>query len=156
MKNTPTNTKLSLKKIVENLDKIPESGFNEEPKKLSPEQKHKLMEMACMFEKYGEVFKKETAIIESTKAMEELCNLAETYALNECGDCFQQDVVRKDMINMKKRLSEYGKVAKECYSKMQQLNVAHSDIGHILGRYYNLKELTEDFGMSSADVVPLQ
>ena len=35
MKNTPTNTKLSLKKIVENLDKIPESGFNEEPKKLS-------------------------------------------------------------------------------------------------------------------------
>ncbi len=136
----PTNTKFTLKRIVENLGKIPDKGFNDETPKLSPDQKKKLMEMASMFENYGEILKNEEAIVNSAKAMTELCELAQAYAINECGDWFQQDIVKKDMNELKKRVSEYGKVAKECYARMQQLGVAHQDIGHILGRYYDLKK----------------
>ena len=42
------------------------------------------------------------------------------------------------MKELKKRVMEYGKVAKECYARMQQLGVSYQDIGHVLGRYYNL------------------
>lgn len=135
----PINTKFTLKRIVENLGKIPDKGFNTETPKLSQDQKKKLMEMAAMFENYGEVLKNEEAIVNSAKAMTELCELAQAYAINECGDWFQQDIVKKDMNELKKRAVEYGKVAKEAYARMQQLGVAHQDIGHILGRYYNLK-----------------
>lgn len=136
--STPKTTKFTLKRIVENLGRIPEKGFGEETPKLSAEQKKKLMEMAAMFEKFGESIRREEEILNSAKAMTELCELAEQYALNECGDWFQQDIVKRDMKELKKRVMEYNKIAKESYARMQQLGVAYQDIGHILGRYYDL------------------
>jgi hypothetical protein len=145
------NTKLSLKQIVENLDKIPSStGFDDEPKKLTPEQKKRLMEMASQFEKFGEVFRNEAAILESTKSMTELCELASNYAVNECADCFQKSIIDKDFSNVKKRMTEHTKIAKECYAKMQQLRVAHEDIGSTLSRYFNLKEIVESMGFTQS------
>lgn len=139
--STPKTTPFTLKRIVENLGKIPDKGFGQdETPKLSAEQKKKLMEMASMFEDYGESLRNEEAIVNSARAMTELCELAEAYALNECGDWFQQDIVKRDMKEVKKRVMEYGKLAKECYAKMQQLGVAYQDIGHVLGRYYDLKK----------------
>ena len=144
--------KISLKKIVENLDKIQAStGFDTEPKKLTPEQKKRLMEMASQFEKFGEVFKNEAAILESTKNMTELCELASNYAIHECGDCFQKQIVDKDFANVKKRMAEHTKIAKECYAKMQQLRVAHEDIGSTLSRYYNLQEIAESMGFTPSN-----
>jgi len=138
--STPKTTKFTLKRIVENLGKIPDKGLGQETPKLSPDQKKRLMEMASMFENYGAALRNEEAIVNSARAMTELCELAEAYALNECGDWFQQDIVKRDMKEVKKRVMEYGKLAKECYAKMQQLGVAYQDIGHVLGRYYDLKK----------------
>jgi len=136
---TPKITKFTLKRIVENIDKIPPKGFNEDTPKLAPEQKKKLMEMASMFENFGECLKNEEALMNSAKGLTELCELAESYAVNECGDWFQQDIVKKDMKELKKRVMEFNKIAKEGYARMQQLGVSYQDIGHILGRYYDLK-----------------
>jgi hypothetical protein len=36
---------------------------------------------------------------------------------------------------------EFQKVTKEAYARMQQLGVAYQDIGHVLGRYYDLKKV---------------
>ena len=95
--------------------------------------------MASMFENYGKVLQNEEAILNSAKSVSELCELAHTYAVNECGDVFQKNIIDKDMKDLKRRVLEYGKIAKEAYSRMQQLGVTHNDIGHILGRYYDLK-----------------
>ena len=138
--STPKTTKFTLKRIVENLGKIPDKGLGQETPKLTPVQKKRLMEMAAMFENFGASLHNEEAIINSARAMTELCELAEAYALNECGDWFQQDIVKRDMKELKKRVMEYGKLAKESYAKMQQLGVAYQDIGHVLGRYYDLKK----------------
>ena len=138
--STPKTTKFTLKRIIENLGKIPDKGFSEETPKLTQEQKKKLMEMASMFENYGKAIKDEESIVNSAKSMTELCELAEAYALNECGDWFQQDIVKRDMKELKKRVMEYNKLAKETYARHQQLGVAYDDIAHVLGRYYNLRK----------------
>ena len=138
MNTIPKTTELTLKKIVENIGQIPSKGFGSDTPKLSPDQKRKLIEMASMFEKMGEAIKNEEEIMNSSKAMTELCELAETYALTEAGDWFQQEIVRKDMKDLKRRVVEYNKVAKECYARMQQLGIAHEDIKHILERYYDV------------------
>lgn len=154
---TPKTTKFTLKRIVENLGKIPDKGgFGEETPKLTNEQKKKLMEMASMFENYGHVLRNEEAILNSARAMTELCELAETYALNECGDWFQADIVKRDMKELKKRVMEYGKVAKECYAKMQSLGVAHQDIGHVLGRYYDLQKKSQPMTPAAPGKTQLQ
>lgn len=138
--STPKTTKFTLKRIIENLGKIPDKGMGQEVPKLSAEQKKRLMEMASMYENYGAALRNEEAIVNSARALTELCELAESYAINECGDWFQQEIVTRDMKEVKKRVMEYGKLSKECYAKMQQLGVAYQDIGHVLGRYYDLKK----------------
>ena len=137
--STPLTQPLTLKRIVEALDQIPKDGFGEKPPKMSTEQKKKLMELSSMYENFGECLRNEEALMNSAKGLTELCELAEQYAVNECGDWFQQDIVKKDMKELKKRVMEFNKIAKEGYARMQQLGVSYQDIGHILGRYYDLK-----------------
>jgi len=140
MSTIPKTTKFTLKRIVESLGNIPPKGFEENTPKLTPEQKSRLLELSAMYENMGECLQNEEALMNSAKSMTELCELAEMYAVNECGDWFQQDIVKKDMKELKKRVMEYTKIAKEGYARMQQLGVAYQDIGHILGRYYDLKK----------------
>ena len=134
----PRTTKLTLKRIVEALPDIPNDGFGETPPPMAAEKKKKLMELAAMYENFGECLKNEEALMNSAKGITELCELAETYALNECGEWFQQEIVKKDMQNLKKRVSEFQKIVKETYARMQQAGVAYQDIGHVLNRYYDL------------------
>lgn len=159
--NIPKNTRFTLKRIVEGIQagSIPDDGFGTKPKQLTPEQKNKLMEMASMFENYGVALQKEEAIMNSAKGLTELCELAEQYAVNECGDVFQKNIVEKDMKELKKRVMEYGKVAKEAYARVQQLGVSYQDIGHILGRYYDLKKsksLDQDYTAPMGGKQPLE
>lgn len=148
--STPKITNLTLKRIVENIGNIPNKGFSEETPKLSPEQKKKLHEMAAMFETFGEVLGQEEAIANSAKTMSEFATLAESYAVNECGDWFQQEIVKKDMKTMKQKVMEYQKAAQECYARMQQLGVLYEDIKHVVDRYYNTKQMQETMGMPSS------
>jgi hypothetical protein len=151
MSNTPRTQEFTLKRIIENLGNIPPQGFSQETPKLTPEQKNKLMEMAGQFEQYGEAIRREEAIVNSARAMNELCELAEMYAVNECGDWFAQEIVKKDMKSLKQRVMEYGKCAKEAYARMQNLGVLYEDIGHILGRYYDLKGMKKPTSAAPAD-----
>ena len=145
---TPKTVEFTLKRIIEHLDQIPSRGFEEEKKKLTPDQKKKLMEMASMFHEYGSPMQNAENIINTSKNLTELCELAETYAVNECGDWFQQEVVKNDMKSMKKKIEEFNKVAKESYARMQQLGVIYEDIGHVLERYYELNPQAPAMGGS--------
>ena len=139
--NIPRTTKLTLKRIVEAVQdgSLPDNGFGEKPAPMPSDKKKKLMELAAMYENFGECLKNEESLMNSAKGITELCELAESYALNECGEWFQKEIVTKDMQGLKKRVSEFQKIVKETYARMQQAGVAYQDIGHVLGRYYDLK-----------------
>lgn len=143
MNNNPKTIKFTLKRIIENINEIPAKGFSEETPKLTPEQRIQLQEMASMFESFGKVLGKEEEIAASAKSITEFCKLAESYAINECGDWFQQEIVKKDMKSMKQKVMEYQKAAQECYAKMQQLGVLYEDIKHVANRYYDLNSMQE-------------
>jgi hypothetical protein len=139
---TPKTTKLTLKRIVEAVQdgSIPNDGFGNKPKSLSKGDKQRLMQMASMFENFGECLKNEEALMNSARSLTEFVELAEAYALTECGDVFQKNIVERDMKEVKKRIMEFQKVVQETYARMQQAGVAYQDIGHILGRYYDLNK----------------
>ena len=149
--NIPKTTKLTLKRIVEAVQdgSLPDNGFGEAPPKMSAENKKKLVELAGMYEKFGECLKNEECLMNAAKGITELSELAETYAVNECGEWFQKEIVVKDMQNLKKRVTEFQKIVKETYARMQQAGVAYQDIGHVLGRYYDLN--TESGGMGQQE-----
>jgi len=134
----------SLKKIVENLDKIPRNGvFEDEKPKLTNEQKRKLMDMVSRFNEYGRVLQFEQALADTSKALAEIAQMAEIYACNEAADWFQQETIQKDFKDLKGRVTEFQKIAKETYGGVQRLNALYEDMGHVLSRYYEIKDIQE-------------
>jgi hypothetical protein len=134
----------SLKRILENLDNIPSNGkFGDEPKKLSPQDKKKLMDAVSKFNEYGKVLRCETALMETAKTLDEIANLAEIYAMTESSDFFQGRVVERDFKQVKGITKDFKKLAQECHGKIQQLNALYEDLGHLFGRYYEIKTLDE-------------
>ena len=142
-----TNYKIqqfSLKRIVENLDKIPRNGvFEDDKPKLDTAQKRKLMDMVSRFNEYGKALRVEQALSETSKALSEIAEMAETYACNEAADWFQQDTVKKDFKDLKGRVQEFQKIAKDTYGSVQRLNALYEDMGHVLSRYYEIKDIQE-------------
>lgn len=132
---------MKLKKIVESMDRMPSTlkGFNESPK-LSPEQKRKLMEMVSQYNTLGQKLRMENALIETATALSEISELAETYACNEASDWFATEVVKTDFKRARGISETFQKLARECHGKVQQLNALYEDMGHILGRYYEIAD----------------
>jgi len=160
-KENLTVKEFSLKRIVENMDKIPNNGkFDDELKKLTPEEKKKLMEMVAKYNEYGNVLRCEQALMETAKTLEEIARMAETYAVTESSDWFQSKVVERDFKQVRGIAGDFKKLTKECFGKLQQLNALYEDMGHVLGRYYEIstmQEMAQSAGLDSTGIsVPLE
>jgi len=142
MSTVPKTKKFTLKRIVENLDTIPaDGGFKSaEAQKLTPEQKRKLLEMTSKFNEYGSFFEKSNELQTLSNTLHEIFGLAETYALNECGDWFQGNVVKRDFAQSNKRVQEFVKLAKACHSQLREMAAIYEDCGHVINRYFDVAD----------------
>lgn len=144
MKTNYKVQEFSLKRIMENLDKIPRNGvFEDDKPKLNPDQKRKLMDMVSRFNEYGKALQVEQALSETSKALSEIAQMAEIYACNEASDWFQQETIMKDFKDLKGRVVEFQKIAKDTFGSVQRLNALYEDMGHVLSRYYEIKDIQE-------------
>lgn len=144
MKSNYKVQEFSLKRIMENLDKIPRNGvFEDDKPKLNPDQKRKLMDMVSRFNEYGKALQVEQALSETSKALSEIAQMAEIYACNEASDWFQQETIQKDFKDLKGRVLEFQKIAKDTFGSVQRLNALYEDMGHVLSRYYEIKDIQE-------------
>lgn len=128
---------LKLVRIVENLQNIPTNGFAEQKKKLSPQEKKQLIGMLQEFETHATALRLEDKIAEVAKVFNSISTLAETYALNEAGDWFQGETVKRDFKDLKGRNDAFQKLAKECYGRLTQMNALTEDIHHVIARYFD-------------------
>jgi hypothetical protein len=146
MRDTLEVKEFSLKKIVENLGNIPKDGgakFGNDQKKLSPQQKKQLVEKVRKFNEYGKVLRCETALMEMSKTLAEIGQMAESYAMTESGDYFQSEVVKRDFNEVKKITKDFSKIARDCYGGLQQLNALYEDMGRKMERYFEIQSLEE-------------
>lgn len=145
---------MKLKKIVENIGKMPSTlkGFNDNPK-LSKEEKQKLLNMVSGYNQLGEKLRMENSLIETASSLAEISKLAETYACSESQDWFATEVVKNDFKRAKGISETFQKLAKECHSKVQQLNALYEDMGHILQRYYEIADpVTAEVVTNTTDI----
>lgn len=126
-------------------------GFNDSPK-LSSGQKSKLMDMVGRYNELGQALRNEQAIVQTATSLAEIAELAETYACNEAVDWFQTEVVKGDFKRAKNISGDFQKIAKETYAKMQQLNALYEDMGHILERYYEIKDPVMEVSPNTSDI----
>ena len=145
MKDNLEVTPFSLKQILENLDAIPSNGksFGNDKNKLSPQQKKDLVEKVRKFNEYGKVLRCETALMEMSKTLAEIGQMAENYAMTESGDYFQSEVVKRDFNEVKKITKDFSNRAKETYGNLQILNALYEDMGRKMERYFEIQSLDE-------------
>ena len=134
----------NLKRIVESLDKIPSNGkFGDDHDQLSAQDKKRLRELVSKFNEYGKVLRCETALMETSKTLDEIGRMAESYAMTESSDFMQAEVIKRDFKQVKGITQNFKKLSQECYGKIQQLNALYEDMGHVLSRYYEIQTLDE-------------
>ena len=135
----PKTTEFKLERILENIDQIPSREVYNKPI-LSQDEKVKLQEMAANFDKYGQELNYDQQLMETCKNILEVMKLAKTYALNESGDWFQEDIVKRDFKDAEKKVNDFQKLAQECYTRMQKLGIIWEDLRHVVGRYYKIND----------------
>lgn len=149
MKENLEVKEFSLKQILENLQNIPKDGgakFGDEVQRLNPQQKKDLMEKVRKFNEYGKVLRCETALMEMSKTLAEIGQMAESYAMTESGDYFQAETVKRDFQEVKKITKDFSKMSKQVYGELQQLNALYEDMGGKMQRYFEIQSLEEIAG----------
>jgi DNA repair ATPase RecN len=145
-KDDLTIHEFSLKKIIENFDKIPEKTgkFGEPSNTLSKEEKKKLWELMRKFNEYGQSLRGDQALMETAKTLSEISAMAKKYAMSENNiDVLQKETVQRDFKQVDGITQNFQKLAKECVSKVMQLNALYEDLGHIYERYYEMENINE-------------
>lgn len=119
---------------------VEQSNFDNGVKKMDGNSKLKLHEMVLKFNEYGRILHEIDRIKTVAEDLLAISELAESYALNESGDWFDQNVIKMDMKEIKKIAADFNKISKECYVNNKKLVAQYENMGHRLGRYFEIKD----------------
>jgi len=92
------------------------------------------------FSKLGEMIYREGSLRDVAKGLSELAEKARIATLQETDDWFDKVTINKNMKTLGNTSSEFTKIAKEANALQQRMESLYEDMGHILGRYYDLDE----------------
>ena len=120
---------VKLKHIVE--------GF--ENKKMSNEEKMEYLNEISNYNQYGSVIYRTEDLKRVGQAINEIAEKAERLALTETEDWFDEVTMKRNMKTIKDGAKQFDKTIGEIAKLQQRLESLYEEIGHNLGRYYEIK-----------------
>ena len=117
-----------------------EDVFQERPKV----NKHEVIECVKNYNKLCKSFYNSSNVMETAKQLTQIAQAAHNHILGENDDWFDKVSVNRNMKTLKGSVNEFKKAAKEAHTLNQRLTGLYEDIGHVLNRYYDINEMTED------------
>ena len=127
----PVNNVSSLSGLVE------DKWFGEDEKKVDTGE---FMQEVKNFSRLGEMIYREGSLRDVAKGLAELAEKARIATLQETDDWFDKVTINKNMKTLGNTSGEFTKIAKEANALQQRMESLYEDMGHILGRYYDLDE----------------
>tara|TARA_Y100001973_G_scaffold76236_1_gene111441 strand:+ start:284 stop:982 length:699 start_codon:yes stop_codon:yes gene_type:complete len=115
--------------------------------------KYKVSEGVRNFGIVGKSLYNNSNIMEVAEKLAGIAEQAHHHILGENDDWFDKISVNKNMKTLKGSVVEFQKTAKEAHMLNQRLTGLYEDIGHVLNRYYEIDEITEDSGDMDNDGV---
>lgn len=119
------------------LKNILDENFGQ-PKKSSIDEKASFLEEVKQFNEYGSVIYRTEDLRKVAEAITALTQKAEQITLQETEDWFDEVTVKKNMRGLKQNVKEFNKSVSEISKLQQRLESIYEEIGHTLGRYYEL------------------
>lgn len=139
---------LKLRPLIEN---VQQAVPVEQPKKeWTNEAKKAALENIGCYNEYAKHLHRDESLMEIAHKLSEIVKNAEELALHETEKSsidgkqwFDEQTVKKNFSAMSKSIQEFNKLSKEAHILEQRMQATYEDIGHLLERYYEVKNLQE-------------
>ena len=102
-------------------------------------EKKNMVETIKAYNEYRKGLKADGVYATAQKIMEAV-NLAERYALKECGDWMEAKMVERDMKEIKRDAAKMHEEAQKMKSIEQQLEMLYEEVGRRLERYFEIAD----------------
>jgi hypothetical protein len=111
---------------------------------LPTELKKHFLEIISTYGQHREGMSRKSDIMQIAETLGGIADAAQEYTLREGGDWFDRVTIKRNMNELKKLQAGFEKEAVEAKAQQQRLEALYEDMGHVLGRYFEIAEVTED------------
>jgi hypothetical protein len=116
----------------------------EEFQQLPTELKRHFLEIISTYNQHREGMSRKSDIMQIAETLGGIADAAQEYTLREGGDWFDRVTIKRNMTELKKLQTGFEKEAVEAQSQQQRLEALYEDMGHVLGRYFEIADLSEE------------
>ena len=115
----------------------------EEFQQLPSEIKKHFLEIISTYGQHRENMSRKSDIRQVAETLGAIADAAQEYTLREGGDWFDRVTIKRNMNELKKLQTAFEKESVEAKAQEQRLEALYEDMGHVLGRYFEIAEITE-------------
>ena len=126
------------------LKKLMGEGADTSKKTLSNEARRHFLEIISTYGSFGPKLKNENDLAQIAETLGAITDAASEFANKEAGNHFDESTVKRNMNELGKLSAQFEKIANEAKSLHSQMENLYEDMGHIIGRYYGVSELSEE------------
>ena len=106
--------------------------------------KEALVQTVNEFGTYGPSIYKKHNLAEVAKTFVEIAESAQKHVVEETQDWFDGVTVKRNMNELKKQATQFNKIATEAQALQDRMAALYEDMGGILNRYFDIRELNEE------------
>ncbi len=106
--------------------------------------KEDLVEKVSNFASYGPSIYKKHNLSEVADTFVEISKAAQKHVVEETADWFDRVTVQRNMNDLKKQAAGFAKISTEAQALQDRMAALYEDMGGILNRYFDIKELNEE------------
>lgn len=115
----------------------------EEFQQLPTEVKKHFLEIISTYGQHRESMKRKSDIRQISETLGAIADAAQEYTLREGGDWFDRVTIKRNMNELKKLQGSFQKEALEAKAQEERLEALYEDMGHVLGRYFEIADVSE-------------
>ena len=117
---------------------------NEELQQMPNELKRHFLEIISTYGNHREGITRKSDIRGIAETLGAIADAAQEYTLREAGDWFDRTTIKRNMGELKKLQEKFEKEAVEAKRQEERLEALYEDMGHVLGRYFEIADIPED------------
>ena len=136
---------LKLRNLIEGIENKMDGNVHQEAA-WSVEEKKMALEGIGKYNEYGGQLRREYNLMEIAHTLAKITEAAEKFTMTETEDWFDKKTVSENMKQLRRVSEEFNKLAKEAHTMQQRMEALYEDGGHVLSRYFEIRDLNEGTG----------
>jgi hypothetical protein len=140
---SPISTKRRTPKIVDGkfslMESLKESADG--ARTLATDVKRHFLEIISTYNSFREQMSRQSDIVETANTLGGVVDAAKELTLAEGNDWFDKITIKRNMTELDKLDKQFDKFAIDAKQMDERLHALYEDMGHILGRYYEISDI---------------